>query len=218
MTTTPSKAATEFVDLFMNSVGDDVFHLGPSGIRQALLDFVDTGKIKRELVSHPHPLVEDTDPRKIEYRFTVRRDETGEERAAREAAQEKRLAIVRWEQSHEGPPPPGVGFGQLREQREWWVTKGGAVLRIAEMDLSHRRNLLAYLERAADTLKMNAEWALVSSFPGDPSDGVADALDSIQGEMERTTSIDWLNQQPLVKALRKSIKVDEKAARKAAAR
>jgi hypothetical protein len=218
MTTNPSPAATEFVDLFMDSVTDDVFGLGPAGIRQALLEFVASGKLKRELVSHPHPLAEDTDPRKIEYRFAVRRDETADEKAAREAEQKKRLAVSMWRHTHEGPPPAGVGFESLRDQRVWWVTKDGTAMKIADMALSHRRNTLGFLERHAATLKMNAEWALVRSFPGDPSDGVADALDSIQGEMESTTAIDWLNQQPLVKALRKSIKADEKAARKAAAR
>jgi hypothetical protein len=92
------------------------------------------------------------------------------------------------------------------------VSKDGTAYKIAEMALQHKRNLLAYLQRNADGLKMKEEWALISGFGADLSDGIADALDQIQGEMESTPSGKWLRKLPLVKALRKSIKADEEAA------
>lgn len=212
MTPKTNKAAEEFAALIMGSIDDEAFLVGPGAVQQAIVDFIQTGRAKRELVSHPHPLAEDADPREIRYTFTVRRTETPEERAEREKRAEQRLAVAIWTMHHEGPPPKGVGFSSLCEQKVWWAPKEGDPVKIADMELSHRRNLLAYLERNAESLKLQAEWSLLGTFPDDPSDGVADALDGIMGEMEHTTASDWIHAKPLVKALRKSIKKDEQAA------
>lgn len=169
-------------------------------------------KPKRKLEA-PHVLQPDDTPYRHVTTLTFKRDETPEELAGRMAAMDRRGAIYAWSLGpHDEPPPPGTGFHQLKDQRTWWVTKEGAVLKLDEMSLSHRRNLLAFLERNAEALKTAEEWALVSSFPADPPDGVADALDQIQGEMEATPAGKWLRRLPLVKALRKSIKRDEEAA------
>lgn len=178
----------------------------------ALGQLLETWKLKRDLKA-PHVLQPDETPYRHVITLTMERDETTEEHDERMAAAEKRAALYLWTLDPEDqPPPPGAGFHHLKDQKIWWVTKAGNVLKIAEMTLSHRRNLLAFLERNAEALKMSEDWALVSSFPDDPSDGVADALDQIQGEMEQTPTGKWLRKLPLVKALRKSIKADEEAA------
>ena len=169
-------------------------------------------KPKRKLEA-PHVLQSDDAPYRYVTTLTFKRDETAEELAARTAAMERRGAIYAWSLGpHDEPPPPGTGFHELKDQRTWWVAKDGTVHRLAEMTLSHRRNLLAFLERNAEALKTSEEWALISTFPEHMSDGVADALDQIQGEMESTPAGKWLRRLPLGKALRKSIKADEEAA------
>lgn len=178
----------------------------------ALGQLLEEWKTKRELKA-PHVLQPDDTPYRHVITLTMERDETTEEHDARMAAAEKRAAVYLWAMGpHDDPPPPGTGFHQLKDQKVWWVSKDGTAHKIAEMALSHRRNLLAFLERNADGLKMKEEWALISGFGGELSDGVADALDQIQGEMEATPSTKWLRKLPLVKALRKSIKADEEAA------
>lgn len=178
----------------------------------ALGGLLEEWKIKRELKA-PHVLQPDDTPYRHVITLTMERDETTEEHDTRMAAAEKRAEVYLWALSdHSEPPPPGTGFHHLKDQKTWWVSKDGTAHKIAEMALSHRRNLLAYLQRNADGLKMNEEYALISGFGADLSDGVADALDQIQGEMESTPSGKWLRKLPLVKALRKSIKADEEAA------
>lgn len=212
MTPKSSKAAEEFAALVMGSIDEEAFLLGPGAVQQAIVDFIQAGRTERELVSNPHPHAEESDPRKIAYIFTVRRDETADEKAAREKLAEQRLNVALWTMHHEGPPPRGTGFTNLSEQKIWWAPKEGDPVKIADMELSHRRNLLAYLERNAEALKLQADWAMYSTFPDSPSDGVADALDGIMDEMDHTTADDWIHARPLVKALRKSIKKDERTA------
>lgn len=173
-------------------------------------------KPKRELKA-PHVLQPDEAPYRYEISVTYRRDETTAEHDARMAAAEKRAEVYLWALSdHTEPPPPAAGFHHLKDQKTWWVSKDGTVHKIAEMALQHKRNLLAFLERHAEALKMNEEYALISSFPDHPSDGVADALDGIMNEMDATPTTKWLRKLPLVKALRKSIKADEEQFAKAA--
>jgi hypothetical protein len=217
MTTTPSKAATEFVDLFMDSAADDVFLLGPAGVRQALLDFVARGEIRRSLYSHPHPLVEDTDPRKIEYEFVIQRAETPEEKAEREERSERRLAVLLWK-PEQGPPPRGVGWLRLLQQETWWVPKDKDPIAITDMDPSWRQNTIAMLKRHAAGLKFREELATLRSCPDDPSDGVMAAFDQMQDELDSMTPNQWIESRPLIKAMVKLNRKAEKAARKAAAR
>lgn len=205
--TFPDKAAIEFVDMIMNAIDDEAFALGPGAVRQALIDFVGTGQATRRLVSHEHPLAEESNPRKIKLEFSIRRDETEDEREAREKDAERRLAILLW-RPEQGPPPKGVEFSRLREQTTWWAPKKGEPVKIADMADSHRRNLIAYLERNAEGLKDKAYMSLMLTMPEDPPDGLAAALNGRLSEMEQATGLDWLNRQPLVKKLRK---LDKKA-------
>lgn len=204
----PELELTQAINAAMAEQGAELSNAQFAALELALKDL----KPKRKLEA-PHVLQPDDTPYQYVTTVTFKRDETPEELAARTAAMERRGAVAVWSLSdHAEPPPPGTGFHELKTQHTWWVSKDGRVHKIAEMALSHRRNLLAFLERNAAGLKMNEEWALVSGFGADLSDGIADALDQIQDEMAATPSTKWLRKLPLVKALRKSIKADEEAA------
>lgn len=204
----PQRELTQAINAAMSEQG-----AGLDDAQAAALELALEGlKPKRELKA-PHVLQPDETPYRYEISVTWRRDETTAEHDARLAAMEKRAEVYLWALSnHAEPPPPGIGFHHLKAQKTWWVSKDGTVHKIAEMALQHKRNLLAFLERNAEALKMSEEYALISSFPDDPSDGVADALDGIMDEMDSTPTTKWLRKLPLVKALRKSIKADEQAA------
>lgn len=163
-------------------------------------------KPRRELV-HKHVLADDSEPDRYRLSMNYLRTETAEEHADRMATMQLRLAVLTW-RPEQGPPPSGIGFSRLCEQKTWWAPKSGDPIKIADMDDGYRRNLIAYLERAAPVLKLNYEYSLLRSFPSAPSDGVAASIEQMQNELEQTTALDWLNRQPLVKALRK---LDKKA-------
>jgi len=187
-----------------------------SDAQMAALDIALDGKVTRKRVA-PHVLQDDSVPWKIKLIATLVRDETAEEAAEITRRAEKRLEIMLWK-AKDGPPPEGVGFDELATQGTWWVPKGSPPVKIADMNIEHRRNVIAYLQRYAEKLKFAHDFNLVHSFPSDPPDGVADALDGIQAELETTTPIDWINSTTLMKALRKADRKASKEARKALAR
>jgi hypothetical protein len=208
----PSTELTQVISACMDEQGAPLSDAQAAALELALKQW----KPKRELKA-PHVLQSDDTPYTQVLTLTYKRDETTAEHDARMAAMERRGAIAVWSLGdHEDPPPPGTGFHELKDQRIWWVSKDGTPHKIAEMALQHKRNLLAFLERHADALKMKEEWALISGFGADLSDGVADALDQIQDEMNATPTTKWLRKLPLIKALRKSIKADEEQFAKAA--
>lgn len=161
-----------------------------------------------ELV-HPHVLQPDGTLNIVRMTISFDRDETTEEIAEREAVSVRRLEAFRWEPG-DGPPPKGVTRAQLFEQTVWWTSQDGPI-RLSDMASSHLENTYKWLQRRAEALKMRADLALIGSFPNNPSDGVADALDQIQDDMNRTSASDWLESQPLVKRMRKLIKKNAKA-------
>lgn len=186
-----------------------------SDAQMAALDIALDGKVTRQRVA-PHILQSDETPWRITLTAKVSRDETPEEAAEQMRQAERRADIVLW-RPKDGPPPEGAGFFQLAGQGTWWMPKNAPPIKISDMEISHRRNTIAFLERNAAKLKFAYEMNLIHSFPDDPSDGVADALDGIQSELERTTAIDWINGTTLMKSLRKADRKATKAARKALA-
>lgn len=141
------------------------------------------------------------------------RDETAEEAAEITQRIERRRAARQWSVSdHSQPPPDGVDIMILLNQRTWWRPKERESLRLTEMTPSHRRHLLAFLRRNAAVYKSAAEWSFLGSIDGHHGDMANDALDSIMDELLETRPQSWIEQQPLVKSLRKLVKKDDKAA------
>lgn len=90
----------------------------------------------------------------------------------------------------------------LMNQTTWWVDKQGRPHKLTTMDPRHRANLLPFLVRNADHYNRLCWKDHLRHVPsGRLSDGVADALDAIERELE-LDSAEWLEQTPLVRRLR----------------
>lgn len=153
----------------------------------------------------------------IQTTLTIRRDLTEEEKAEREARAERRRQVAIWEDDPAaGPPPEGVGFLELLEQDVWWKPRSEPPIRIEDMSPSHRRRLLAYLERNADRMKFGEETYLLLSVPHDISDTAGDMLNQEISTMAHTPAIEWLAEKPLVARLREMVARDDKPLRKLA--
>src|SRR3954465_8553811 len=142
--------------------------------------------------------------------LTHMRQETAAGVAGGDAPRARRLRAMLWDPKVE-PPFEGVTVYQIFDQRIWWMSKTGPI-KIEDMVPSHRKNLLAFLEKRADAYKFQDDWNTVASFPDDPSDGVAAAISGMQSDMGAETSMQWLNKKKLVKTLRKFVKADAKEA------
>lgn len=106
-----------------------------------------------------------------------------------------------WAVRPEGPPPANVGWLDLLGQRVWWMSKDGTAHRISEMHTSHLANTLALLERSANKLNLQAGKSLI------------DAPDEVQDEFEHQSPEEWLRRQPLIKRMRKELKLRERLRR-----
>ena len=96
------------------------------------------------------------------------------------------------------------------EQDEIWITRDGRVLRLEDMEPSHRRNTLRMLERRADSYNILA-FRRYFMFPlgGGPSGDMAnDAFDQAMDEFIEEHPRDWLSKQPLVRRLRALVEDD----------
>lgn len=89
-------------------------------------------------------------------------------------------------------------------QDEVWYPKEGDPVRLDEMSLRWKKNLLAFLERRAEALKMSAELELVGATMG--GEHAQDAVDQILAETLETKATTWLYQQPLVEKLEQLIR------------
>lgn len=111
-----------------------------------------------------------------------------------------RMAVRVWTaHSDESSPPPGVtplDLLGLLGQRKWWVSKGGIVHEIRAMHTTHLTNTLALLERSAQKLYLSYSSRYLLNAP----DEVFDAHD-------RETPEQWLRDQPLIKRMRKELKL-----------
>jgi hypothetical protein len=88
------------------------------------------------------------------------------------------------------------------EQTEYWYGQDGRPYVVAEMEQSHRVNVLAFLERRARSLMEHARWREQSMILRHAPDDVFDAYidqcaSSIEGNPE-----DWLDSKPFVQNLR----------------
>lgn len=91
------------------------------------------------------------------------------------------------------------------DQGEWWLTKDGRWLRIADMDETHRYNVAAMLMRRAARHAFAYSWAFVGVVSAhDGGDMAHDALERISDELNEKTARDpqgWLRETALYRAL-----------------
>lgn len=110
-----------------------------------------------------------------------------------------------------GPPPPGVGILSLLEQAEWWRMRDPSAdpgtrpapavpIRLEDMDHTHRLGLLGFLRDRAEHFKARADWRMAAG-PGPSGDAACDAFDAACDEQWGTSAAEWLERQPLVRAL-----------------
>lgn len=137
---------------------------------------------------------------RVHYEITTPPRPFTEEEKAKEEAWRRRVS---W-RPEQGPPPSDIGMMRLLDQHVWWVSKDGSVNRLVNMHPNHRKNLYAMLLRNAKRLHL-AESFRYASAP----DGIMEEFDAIPPEK-------WLKGTPLMKRLRKLIKLDAKAAKFAA--
>lgn len=79
------------------------------------------------------------------------------------------------------------------EQRRWWKSQSGEVVRRRDMNIDHKLNTMAYLLRSAR--KIAEEYANRPEFTDAP-DGVFNSLESNASEPER-----WMMRTPMFRAL-----------------
>lgn len=214
----------EFCELFVAELVSILPDTDPAGLRFAVDAATANWHVKedRTLVrgadgvvgSKDHPYWEAKEPAVHLRRLTVTgvliRDETAEEAAEITQRIERRQTAWQWSAGDQSEPPPeGVGLLGLLDQRVWWRPKDAEPLRLEEMEPSHRAHLLAFLRRNAARYK-SAEWSFLSSTGGHHGDMAGDMLDSIMDELLETKPQNWIEQQPLVKRLRKLVEKDRK--------
>lgn len=90
---------------------------------------------------------------------------------------------------------------QTLQQDVIWTAADGVTLHLEEMTPEHRRRLLKWLERHAESLKTQYLWHFFG-VTGPSGEAAQDAFESAMDELERQPALDWLNEQPLVKRLR----------------
>lgn len=96
----------------------------------------------------------------------------------------------------------------LLRQDEWWRPFEKPPVRLVDMTVSHRRNLVAWLERRAFSLHLQESFrnAMIAVSPiGPGGDMACDAFDSMSMEHDRKDPREWLDEQPLVQKLRELI-------------
>lgn len=124
-----------------------------------------------------------------------------DERNARwEAKRARDSAVYKWRLgSSDTPPPDGIRIDELLDQIAWWVTRDGRKVRIAEMEPSHRMNLLNLMRRNAEAWK-DAE---LNRFL------MQGAPDDVTSSAEHLTGMEWLGQQRLYRELRNLVLIDQ---------
>jgi hypothetical protein len=93
-------------------------------------------------------------------------------------------------------------------QDQTWTTQDGETLKLEDMTPSHRRNLLAFLERRARRLLDRYIWNLCSG-PEPIGDAAVALFESMLEAIEVRDPIEWLNETVFVKRLRQLIAEDE---------
>lgn len=94
-------------------------------------------------------------------------------------------------------------YYELLDQDKWWRDAMGEMIKLENMDISHRLNLLALLVRKAplyareEASKLRT--AIMQCGP-DPSDGIAWQMDSFAAEANAAEDdpVDWMFKYPLM--------------------
>lgn len=90
-------------------------------------------------------------------------------------------------------------------QDKVWYPKDGDPVRLDEMSLRWKKNLLAFLDRRASALHESAVNAVIFG-PRPGGDAACDAFDSMFDELMETRPTTWLYDQPLVVRLEQLIR------------
>lgn len=83
------------------------------------------------------------------------------------------------------------------DQDEWWYAADGFPVRVDNMDIGYLRNLVTYLERHATHLRDRALWWETYNLTDED-----EAIRRWRHEVDARSSLDWLNDRPLLRALR----------------
>lgn len=84
---------------------------------------------------------------------------------------------------------------------ETWTTGDGETIALEDMEPRHRRNVLAWLEKRAEALKLADDLSLCSVV-GPSGDAASDMFEMSVGQQFEMSAAEWLEEQPLVIALR----------------
>lgn len=205
----------ELVTALMRSLGDRVMSTelastATDQVRAAVATATEGWSVdKRTPSGDDHPLHEGQGRR--QYAITTRpRPLTDDERAE----VERRTAVANWRygpDAHRDEPPDGIGIAALLEQKRWWVSKDGRRTRVGDMHPRHRANVLAFLRRNAVELHDGVTSAVMLGGGGmfEPPDEVVDEW--VRSLGDRKAADEWLDEQPLIRKLRKLVKADRRA-------
>lgn len=106
----------------------------------------------------------------------------------------------------------------ILEQDKIWITRDGRVLKLEDMELSHRRNVLRILERRAISFHWRAFMHyFVFPLGGRPNGELSNSVfDRAEDEFLEKKPIVWLREQPLVRRLRTLVDEDDARERRIA--
>lgn len=91
------------------------------------------------------------------------------------------------------------------DQGETWTDAAGVVHRIANMEPRYCLNVVAFLRRRVDEITFTVGFSLARiGLPDEATQAYLSVTSAIDAEYERMTAdpIGWLNDKPLIKALR----------------
>lgn len=94
------------------------------------------------------------------------------------------------------------------EQEEMWYGEDGYPYRVAEMEQSHRHNVLRFLRRRAKNLYMRKEWREFRDLLDAPDD-VVNSFIQESARSIRCDPLEWLNSRPLVRSLERHIRLHD---------
>lgn len=110
-----------------------------------------------------------------------------------DVAQSLRDSLRRWERRH-----------VLTQDKVWWPKDADEPIRVKDMSVRYKRNVLAFLERRAPQLKLAADWEIAGvQMNGEHAQDAVDAIAAAQYEM---TVEEWFNDLPLIRKLRRHIR------------
>lgn len=118
------------------------------------------------------------------------RDFTEQEAATADKVRE----ALTWATLNEGPPVELTGHLDLLMQKRWWKSADGPI-EVATMETSHIERVIALLQRRAPELHFQYFSTYLHNAPDDVVD---DDL--------RDTDEEWLEEMPLIKRMRKTLR------------